>query len=60
MDERVMKLAWELVEYQNSIVSRLKPDSASVDDIFEARQRTAEFIAKIIEQSLRGQGILPK
>lgn len=55
-----MKLAWELVEYQNSIRSRLKPDSASVADLVKARERTAEFIAKIIEQSLRGQGILPK
>jgi hypothetical protein len=62
VDERILKVAWNIVEELNSITSLIRPtppagEAVDVQHIFEARQRTADFIAKVIEGGLKCQGV---
>ena len=62
MDERILKVAWNIVEELNSITRLIRPTppagkAADAQHVFEARQRTAEFVAKVIEGGLKCQGI---
>jgi hypothetical protein len=62
VDEKIMRIAWEIILSKNQILGALKVTPSEVvngelvpstKDIEASRQRAVEIVAKIIEQGLK-------
>ena len=55
MDEKIIKLAWNIIQEHNTVTKLLTvPEgNLNVAVLAESRQRAMEFVARLIDQTLQ-------